>query len=143
MLHSHLNLETSIASSTSLRRKQRSGLERSVSAFRRNLPPFRAQTNGRKLPAWLSAFATAIRKLLPHIKLFCNLSGSILSPSPDSTVRSPAYFSRISSSLHAFLFWTSSTEPQYSHFFNPSFRIGAPQFGQISETAAPAVFASS
>ena len=32
-----------------------------------------------------------------------------------------AYFSRISSSLHAFLFWTSSTEPQYSHFFNPSF----------------------
>ena len=50
-----------------------------------------------------------------------SLAGSILSPSPDSTVRSPAYFSRISSSLHAFLFWTSSTEPQYSHFFNPSF----------------------
>ena len=62
-----------------------------------------------------------ITNKLGKIDISDSLSGSILSPSPDSTVRSPAYFSRISSSLHAFLFWTSSTEPQYSHFFNPSF----------------------
>ena len=78
MLHSHLDLEASIRQFDSPRLKQRSGLEWSVSAFCRKLPLFQAQTNGRKLPAWLSAFAAAIRTLLPNIKLFCNLSGIIL-----------------------------------------------------------------
>ena len=76
MLHSHLDLETSIRQFDKSQTETAVWLEKTGVAFRRKLPPFQAQTNGRKLPAWLSAFAAAIRTLLPNIKLFCNLSGS-------------------------------------------------------------------
>ena len=121
MLHSHLDLEASIRQFGQSQTETAVWLEKTGVDISPEAPSVPGTDKWQETTCMVVRFRGSHQEApAPYKTLLQFIQDHSLSIT-DFSRDLAAYFSRISSSLHAFLFWTSNTEPQYSHFFNPSF----------------------